>query len=125
MYGEHNSVSRSREFPEESQMGSIQRARKIDSVSDPGEKVGVTGRWRIARYLCLPLDVTRLWQGLTVWTAPASRGDLPMKDQRGDVSVVGRGLAPTHRTAVAGRSHEADKAVAEGFQLGDLHGLRP
>ena len=32
----------------------------------------------MARYLCWPLNETRLWQGMTGWTAPASRAALPM-----------------------------------------------
>ncbi|MDX7844650.1 GNAT family N-acetyltransferase [Aeromonas caviae] len=32
----------------------------------------------MARYLCWPLDEPRLWQGMSGWTAPASRAALPM-----------------------------------------------
>ena len=48
--------------------------------------------------------------------------DLAVHDLRGDVGVVGRGLAPALVPAVGGDAHKGDKRIGKGFNALDFHG---
>ena len=49
--------------------------------------------------------------------------DLAVHDLRGDVGVVGRGLAPALVSAVGGHADKSNKRVGKGFDALDFHGV--
>ena len=49
------------------------------------------------------------------------RRHLAVEDLAGDVGIVGRDLPPALVARIGGHPHEADIAVGEGLELGDLH----
>ena len=85
---------------------------------EPGQRAPDVGAWE----LVLPVR-NQVDQGLGVEGAPAERmgGDLTVDDERREVGVVGRDLAPALGAGVGPDAQEPEVPGAEGLDARDAH----
>ena len=56
------------------------------------------------------------------WPAQNPGGNLPVKDHRRDIGMIGRHLADPAMPAIRGQAHKRNFGGGETFQPDDLHG---